>query len=62
MGISYTVRGGRVSDECFVRAWKACESTVQVARRLGITRRAVDHRMRALRAKGVNLPPQRVAP
>lgn len=62
MGISYVVRGGRVSDEVFARAWRQCESTVQLARRLGITRRAVDRRMRAMKAKGIDLPPQRVTP
>jgi biotin operon repressor len=50
------------SDAVFIRAWLACESVPQLARRLGLSQASVKARARVLRASGVTLPRQRVCP
>lgn len=55
-------KGVYYDDEAFLRAWMATEDTGQCARRLGITRKAVERRARRMRDRGVDLPPQRVCP
>lgn len=60
--MSRAVRPRVITDEEFLRAWKACESTTQVAARLGMTISGVGMRVKAMRARGVDVPKQEVSP
>lgn len=45
----------------WMRHWKACESQTQLARRLGVTLKAVQYQLAKLRKKGVVFPPMEVS-
>ena len=50
------------TDAEFCHAWRLCETMEQLARRLGVRVETVKTRARRLRAQGVVLPKQHVAP
>ena len=52
----------KFDDATFVRAFRACETMEQTARRLGVNVASVKTRVRKLRAQGLTLPRQRVCP
>lgn len=58
MSEAYRHRLASLTDEEFLRHWKACESALQLARRLGVTASAVQMRVRRMRRRGVVLPKQ----